>query len=151
MTYDAPRQKQDGTWGYTSMNDGSIWAIGYCKPFDEWCENSINAVFNGDKEEYEQYITPYRLAKDKFHDGGHLTAEEACECYKNYVLDFNLRYYDDEENARQPYKCEYPKCKSYTSGGIRIIESIQNFDLCQEHRNKNCISELLKIGSSCHS
>jgi hypothetical protein len=32
MNYDQPRQLKDGTgWHYTSMNDGQVWAVGYCR------------------------------------------------------------------------------------------------------------------------
>ena len=30
MNYDEPREKQSGGWHYTRMNDGAVWAIGYC-------------------------------------------------------------------------------------------------------------------------
>lgn len=30
MNYDQPRQLKTGGWHYTSMNDGRVWAVGYC-------------------------------------------------------------------------------------------------------------------------
>lgn len=31
MNYDQPRALKSGGWHYTSMNDGRVWPIGYCR------------------------------------------------------------------------------------------------------------------------
>ena len=152
MNHDAPRQKKDGTWGYTSANDGLCHAIGYCSPFEEWSENSIANIFGADKDRYEAYIAPYRAAADKFHDGGHNSAHEACECYKQYLLDFDLRFHEEQEKPDTLYKCEAPECESFTSGNVSVVGTcMSRWNLCENHRTKEIVAGLLTVGESWHS
>jgi len=148
MRHEAPRQKNDGTWGYTTATRNDCYAIGYCRPFEEWSEQSIAHVFGGDQEEYERYIAPYRAVKEKFHDGGHNTAEEACECYKQYLLDFDVRFRDDVEDANALYKCAHPDCKEYTSGSAEITGSMRHWVLCASHRNIDVVKSMLTVGEA---
>jgi hypothetical protein len=147
MTYDKARQRKDGTWAYTSMNDGEVWAIGYCEPFREWSDESIDSIY-GDRGIYDCFFEPYRATKEKHHEGGHATKEEACECYKQYVLDHKLVYAVPEEDLRE---CDYPECKLAGVCEMGIPIGPQRFVLCAHHMSKEHISSLISIGECWHS
>src|SRR4051812_48360403 len=62
MNYLKARQMQStGKWHYTCRNDNFVWPQGYCAQEGSAC-----------------------------HSTGHNTAEEACECYKQYQLKNHL-------------------------------------------------------------
>src|SRR5579872_1441557 len=97
MNYLKPRQREtDGRWDYTQMNDGIVWRIGYCHEFrepkkDEWCWS----------EEAKKKLYANR---EKYHKDGHLTEQEAYDCYKQYKLDNELRLDNIDENTQN--KCK---------------------------------------------
>lgn len=158
MNHDAPREKViDGTWGYTSANDGRVHAIGYCAPFHEFSPETIRCIY-GDGEDglarYEAYIAPYREAEaaGKFHDGGHATKEEACECYKRYLLDFHLRFSEGPEKPDVLYKCDATGCEQFTACTGEITGDFgPHWSLCEAHRTREVVEGLLKVGESWHS
>lgn len=156
MNHDAPRKKTDGTWGYTSANDGNVHAIGYCAPFYEFKPETI-AMLYGDGEDgkarYEAYIAPYREANEagKYHDGGHATPEEACECYKTYLLDFHLRFFEGPNHPDMLCRCSAPDCEEFTAGVGEITGGIRSWSLCPAHRTREVVAGLLKVGESWHS
>lgn len=76
---------------------------------------------------------------------GHDTAEEACEHYRQYLLD-RLRFLDDVENAPSLHRCDAPGCGAYTSGGVDVRGSLR-FTLCAAHRNRETVALLYrKVG-----
>lgn len=99
----------------------------------------------GGETAYERYIQPHREAAKagKYHDGGHETEEEARECYKQYTLDFNLRFKEDSENASQQHRCRV--CNSWTSGYVQI-GGYELIILCAEHRNRETVATLFEVG-----
>lgn len=160
MNYDGPKQKTDGTWGYTRTNDGHIMGIGYCRPFEEFDPISIGICFAGDMARYEAFIAPCReaAAQGKYHDAGHATAEEACECYKTFLLDFETRFTPDHPDLKllpprhRFNECEAPGCNALTNGCAECGSGIAwHFDLCAAHRNRETVAALLTVGESWHS
>lgn len=155
MNHDAPRQKLDGTWGYTSANDNQVRPIGYCNPFFEFSESTKSCLFGTDDAgvaRYKEYIAPYRAANEagKFHDGGHQTAEEACACYKQYILDFDLKFHPEVKNPNTLHKCAVDGCGVMTSAAASL-DSLHRYNLCPEHCNREEVAKLFNIGESWHS
>jgi hypothetical protein len=65
MNYDEPRQISSGDnagkWRYTSMNDGQVWAIGYC---------ANGCPGHDTKDEAREHYRQWQLdTKLQFHDG----------------------------------------------------------------------------------
>lgn len=122
MNYYKPRQRESLKWDYTCMNDGRVWAVGYC-------------AGNYDHTPDE---APY-------HDDGHDTVEEACECYKRYQLDNHLDL--DGQMQGQKRKCAVEGCEEWTQG-IVTIEGWQRFVLCDEHRTRETVEKLYSVGET---
>lgn len=87
--------------------------------------------------------------KGKFHTDGHATEEEACECYKQYLLDTSLRLMTEEpENARQQNRCQV--CRKFTACYAQV-GPYRLFMLCPEHNTRENVAALLKVGESWES
>lgn len=84
-----------------------------------------------------------------FHTDGHATEEEACECYKNYMLDTQLSLMDKEPaNATQQFKCK--ACGAWTACRA-MVGPYQVFDLCPQHQTREEVEKLFSVGESWQS
>lgn len=118
MNYYEPLQRQtDKRWDYTRRNDGQIWAIGYCAGGQE----------------------------DPYHEDGHETPEEACECYKNYLLDNQVKL-DFGTTEDTQHRCEMEGCEEWTQKVAMV--SHRTYNLCDDHRNVESLRELVSVGVS---
>ena len=143
----ALQHKVTGKWAYCR----NAIPTGYCDNGRHMAMKPEIAVqYGGSIERYEEEMKPHREAfvAGKYHDGGHETEEEAQECYKQYVLDFRLRFQEDRENASQQHRCEV--CKAWTSGYVQI-GAYRMHMLCAEHRNRDTVATLFDIGESWES
>lgn len=121
MNYYTTSQRTDGNWDYTR----NYRPVGYCRPYEE-----IDAERYGITEEE---CAKYQETSHKHHDCGHATEEEARECYKQYLLDHNLKF-NVMEN--QQNKCRV--CKAWTQNYVEIGNNL--FILCSDH----CDSETIR-------
>jgi hypothetical protein len=147
MNYDQARQRE-GTkkWDYTRRNDDHIYPLGYCGRYS-WAEPyDPTKHYWIDKDHYERLKAEGDLFKDKYHTTGHDTPEEACECYKEYLLDSSLDL--NRETADTQHKCE--KCGAWTTK-MAMVDRWSLYHLCDEHRNRETVAELFSVGTSCHS
>lgn len=158
MNHDAPRQKKDGTWGYTTLNsrDSQPYAIGYCSPFQEWSDETIALIFGGEeagRERYEAYIEPFRQLRHKFHDGGHPDKEAACECFKEYILDHELTLHMHHlKDGVILRACAHDECNELTSGYAQAGKGIGTLiPLCPEHLNRETVGKLFQVRERWHS
>jgi hypothetical protein len=124
--YDAKQRKEDGRWDYT-CNDHPT---GYCRAYKEP---------NLEKEPYwsEHEIAKYKDNKEKYHSNGHATEEEARECYRQWILDNELRFWEANDTQR---KCKV--CGAWTSNVAEVDCKI--FTLCDEHNNRKTVEQLLE-------
>lgn len=127
----ALKRQADGRWDYTSTNNGRSHAIGYCAgpPNMASFERLGIHVPESDRQKWEEHAA-------KFHTDGHATEEEACECYRQYILDQRCRetHHPDEQR-----KCEI--CATWTDGGF-IVGGYHIHELCQEHRNRESLDKV---------
>jgi hypothetical protein len=137
MNYLSAKQRgSDSRWDYTY--NGSPW--GYCRAY-----SPIPDTIPGFKE-WNEKVAP--LAP-KFHTDGHATEEEACECYKQYLLDTALRLQPAEpENAYQQHRCKV--CHKFTACYAQV-GAYRMFVLCPEHQTRAIVAGLLKVGESWES
>jgi hypothetical protein len=115
--YDARQSKLTGRWDFTCKNNDKIWPTGYCA---------------GPK------VAEGHPHVDKFHDGGHDTEEEARECYRQYLLDNELRF-SDGEGASSQHRCRV--CNEFTSGYGELNHAL--FPLCDKHRTREEVEKLI--------
>ena len=143
MNFLKPRQRQsDQRWDYTCANDNqkSCYAIGYCAPYRPWTDEQ--------RERIGGYITDEMVAASeatahKHHEDGHATPEEACECYKQYLLDHETHY---EGHKQEPWSpCDI--CQKRTPNAV-MVSGWTKAHLCDEHRNRECLEQVLKVGES---
>lgn len=138
MNYYAARQRQsDSRWDFTCRNDDRIWPVGYCGGWAEWTD-ADEARIPGLQRAQEKLL-PF---KPHFHEDGHETAEQACGCYRRYLLDTRTRY--DLSHPEYQRKCA--KCGAWTEAAAEVDHTI--FDLCDEHRTREVLEELFdKVGT----
>ncbi len=72
---------------------------------------------------------------------GHNTPEEACECYRQYLLDNLLHLEDDLWAPGNLMRCNIQECEAMTRGGARITGR-RTFMLCQEHRTRETMEKI---------
>jgi hypothetical protein len=129
MNYLKARQRQtDKRWCYTNMNDGEVYAVGYCHAFHE-LDDSL-PVTEAEKEKH-------RANAHKYHTSGHATEDEACECYKRYLLDNRLRLNRTMNDCQK--KCQI--CDTWTDH-YATIGTTQFFILCPEHNTIEIVASL---------
>lgn len=135
MNYLSAKQRQrDGRWDYTINNA----PVGYCREWHDWDETSKRLSAAA----YEKALS----FKDKHHDHGHETAEQACECYKDYLLDQRLSL--DHKDSGSQRRCEV--CGEWTQMHA-MVGAYRIFHLCDAHRNRDEVGKLLVVGESWES
>lgn len=133
--YSARQRVADGKFIYCC---GDL-ATGYCDDY----EFTLKA--------YQQYdpagVPNLEANKDKFHgpDHGHATKEEACDCYRQYLLDFRMRLGKDEN---QMHRCA--ECKEFTQNVLQI-GAYSILILCDAHNNEETIKKHFKVNESWES
>lgn len=138
MQYKAAQQrKADGRWDYTSGGAPT----GYCHAPNDPAEYERLGIHVSEHE-----LQLWEQFKDKYHTDGHATADEACECYKQFLLDNRLHLDNKQEN--QQSRCQV--CKEFTQG-LATVGPYRMFILCDEHRTRETVTELLKVGESWES
>lgn len=141
MNYSCARLRLDGRWDYTRNG----LPYGYCCEYKPIPEDAkwISA------EQAKRHNEEMAKLAHKFHTDGHTTKEEACECYKQYLLDTKLRLMPTEpENAHQQFKCK--ACGKWTACHASV-GPYRQFDLCPEHQTREEVEKLLTVGESWES
>jgi hypothetical protein len=96
---------------------------------------------------------------ERFHRDGHETAEEACDCYKAYLLDIRLhltRWEHKTEGGEDVlpgvlHICDAPGCTAYTSNHASVGGAGPSWALCDEHLTREVVEGLLTVWESWHS
>ena len=136
MNHSCARQRNDGRWDYT--RNGRPW--GYC------CEYRPVPPDIPGAEQWNAKLEPLQ---HKFHTDGHATEEEACECYKQYLLDTSLQLVAAEpKNANQQHRCQV--CKAFTAC-YATVGTYRMFTLCPTHQTREEVEKLLRVGESWES
>lgn len=131
-----PRQrKSDKRWDYTVSSDEERWchAIGWCAgwtetPLEELQEKHGEALGRMIFQERENR----RPFKDRYHDTGHATAEEAQACYRDYLLTEELELLSPPAKVMTKHKCEL--CDEFTAGAACIRGGHWRRYFCDAHR-----------------
>jgi len=146
LNYYASRQRaKDQRWDYTCQNNDSVWPVGYCHAYRE-LEPMVRGGF--DSESLERENAKLRQHQAKYHADGHPTADGACECYRQYLLDNELRLHGP------PLKPDYLRpcavCGEFTAGLAEVGH--RAWHLCDRHRNREEVALLFgSVGTSASS
>lgn len=137
MNHYSARQRKDGRYDYTRANKRlGIFPVGYCAGFLEPEEFERVGIHlpDRDKELQEKF-------RDKYHKDGHETADEACECYRQYLIDHESRFLKHSDELR---KCEI--CGEWTDTMVMVGQS-RMYELCENHQDDESIEKVMpKIG-----
>jgi len=86
--YAARPRKNHERWDYTIRQHDYVFATGYCQGWQDFDVNGITRFMGADGVEWARRDHEAKAAfKDKYHTDGHSTEEDACACYRTYLLD----------------------------------------------------------------
>lgn len=138
MAYYAPLQRKDGRWDYTCTNGAGTFSLGYCSGYRELTVEDLRGAFTPEMVAREN--DRHRPFKDKYHDSGHATADEAMACYRTYQLDQQLEFSPNDDGDEQR-KCQV--CGTWTTG-IAFFrgEMYKVFHLCKDHQSRKFVEEV---------
>jgi hypothetical protein len=145
MNYSQPRQrKTDQRWDYTNRNDNMVYPIGYCHKFVDLSEDKfVGEYYRVNKGALEKLYA----SSGKYHTSGHSTYEEACGCYKEYLLDNSIHVGEDKDTM---FRCDI--CSGWSNTWVTVGFGVGiHLNLCPEHTGRQFIEKLFKVGESIHS
>lgn len=132
MNYYAARQRGgNGRFDYTRMNDGVVVPVGYCLPYRPFEYNQpwiVPQVAEQLNKQEAQFVF-------KYHDDGHATAEEACACYLDYLLDHSLSLMLQGTDRRRCAVCGEPTL-------LTARLDMSSWSLCQQHNTRDNVARL---------
>ena len=127
MNYYKARQLSDKSgWHFTRMNDGHIWPVGYCSPWQQ----CLDCDGHGCEKCGGRGVVKHP------HEHVHATREEAEECFMRYLLD------DIREEAYGNWgDCEV--CGEPTKQGLTARRPFGSAHrLCDQHRRPEILAGL---------
>ena len=121
MNYHTALQRKDGKWDFTTNGHPT----GYCREYIPLSEKWLS----------EAQIKNHEQTAEKHHVHGHQTQEEACECFKEYLLDHRLRF---GKMTGQQRECKI--CKEWTQIYAELDCSL--ISLCDKHANREFVAQI---------
>jgi DnaJ-class molecular chaperone len=132
--------KGSGLYHYCCSHGEDIYPVGYCSPWRSCpvCNDSGSFPLQDCR-----LCEGKGLVKVTDPCQGHLTKEDACNHYREYLLD-RAKYAQEIEGK---HECEI--CGELTSRIANIPGHILSYSLCAEHCNREGLDKVLKdIGES---
>lgn len=126
-------QRKDGRFDFTCQYDERAFPVGYCAPYKEWKDGELGISADS------LLVKEYEKFKDKHHDNGHATREEAVACYREYLLDSKLSLNLESDNTQ--HKCQV--CGEWTNLSAHL--DMDRWDLCSEHNNREEVEKLFEL------
>jgi hypothetical protein len=140
MNYYGARQRKEGGFDYTCMNDGHVWPIGYCTGWREWKDVDVLLPQQNERGRQEREAERARIAL--YHTDGHPTEAEAGACYRRYLLDHRLRL-DMRCSGDMQRRCQAPDgCEAWTQTAAEV-DNGHTWFLCDAHRNRETVELLM--------
>lgn len=146
----ALKRESDGRYDFTSSTGSSgAYALGYCAgwkepPGPEEAAKLDARLGDGFAARITADIEKKRPFQAKYHKEGHADAAEACECYRQYELDHELKFKTKpKEESDQLHRCQaIGGCAEFTAG-IAFLGQYNHFYLCDSHRNRDEVEKLI--------
>ncbi len=125
----------------SSDEEGWAHPIGYCVGWKDLTDEEYAKFFPwANVAELHWLKTDYekrRPFRDKYHNDGHTTREEAWACFLKYEFDQELRFYESTKEMR---KCAV--CGVWTPMQASLGE-FKHFYLCETHKNREGVQAAL--------
>lgn len=148
MKYYAARQREGGRWDYTVEQDLGISKVGYCVgPFEsmwpdytpeEFAKTPLARLMQFSL--YQDWRTERLPLAHKYHADGHDTKDQACECFREFLLDHSVDYnLAGHGNGLRP--CEALDCQNTTRRAV-LYNNFYHFWLCDEHRTRDVVATM---------
>jgi hypothetical protein len=148
VNYYAARQRlSDGRWNYTMTNDGRTQAVGYCCAYRPFGADDLLAIFCGDAGRMAQENEEHGRHAGKYHSDGHASSEEACDCYRKYLLDHQSRLHAlCKDDAEELHRCAI--CNDWCAN-MGKVGHLSHWFLCDAHLTQQSLEELFpSVGES---
>jgi hypothetical protein len=129
----AAQRESGGRWDYTVEVNGKAEPAGYCAGWRE-VTAADEARAPGLLRDQEKFLRPHQA---KFHKDGHATLEEACACFRGYLLDTTRR-----ATSKELHPCDFPGCLCRTDAGV-VVDGELRWKLCKPHRTREAFEQLM--------
>lgn len=120
------QRKNDLKWDYTCNGIPT----GYCRPYRDMSDIPMS----------ENRRAQFQAMAHKHHDHGHETAQEAADCYKDYLMDHRLQFSRGSNNTQR--KCKV--CGEWTQKWAQI-DAYEIMHLCDKHLNRESVEKLYTL------
>ena len=152
MIQDGPKKRDDGRYDYTrEWTRGPRWEagvmpLGYCAGWSEETKASMAARLGPELASLAHNTQERSRANiAEYHTDGHETSEEACACYKRYLLDNDIiPGITLVGNSMRCQVCDEWTRETVTVGGT-------TYGLCRTHDRRRSVESFLCVGVSIHS
>ena len=137
MNYYQARQRQiDQRWDFTSMNDEVVHPVGYCHAYRKFVPERCLWIPEDFRVEYAEHENAKQAPfRNKYHDVGHTTKEEAERCWYEYGLD-QLR---SSTSLDAQHLCAI--CGAWTQRALSSRHG-DAINLCAEHANRDGFAQV---------
>ena len=137
--YYARQRPYDYRWEFVVDSDGLVYPAGYCVGvIDLEDPELIESLGGRDSIAYDYYVKKVTPFLHMFHVNGHDSKEEACACYRRYLLD-NRTSLDIRMDKEQ--ECLICGLKTLYMASVDGMSYV----LCDGHRNTDELSGLLPV------
>lgn len=146
MNLYAPIERMDGRWQMCAYAAHTgLHAIGYCAGLRVVPDTIRRALGHTERTAVDDAIG--RGAAGHFHTNGHATADDARECYRQYLLDFALWCRPIEDGAvadlGEPFCCYV--CDQPARTFAQIGHDWWHAALCQPHATRDTVATMFTL------
>jgi len=142
--YQPLQRERDKRWDMTrSTGSSGPHPIGYCCGWHEPAREVLEKTWGPNGHMVDAVLRDYdrlRPFKDKYHEDGHATAEEASACWDDYRLDNELEFTTSVDTMK---KCGCCGAWTPTVGYFRGA-FYEETPLCSQHTNRDGMAEAIK-------
>lgn len=143
----ARQRLADKKWDYSVGSDesGVPHAVGYCAGWHDHTPEERQKLTERFGEGFLKSLDREKVAqlpfKEKYHTEGHATANEAIECYHEFLLDQQLRFSDDMESQKKCKVCgAWTTHRAYLLGDGAFCGEVV---LCQKDATRENVSQAI--------
>lgn len=150
MNYEQPRQvtkeglPDTGKWRWTTRNDNSIRASGYCASWDVCPENhGFEDLFAAGGALKCATCGGKGIVEKPDPCPGHNTAEEAAEHFRQYRIDRAEFVSVQDADARTLTRCRV--CDKHTASYMHVPGEIHTEAVCDDHHDRATAERLIEL------
>ena len=139
-----------GVWKYTAAQGDRVFEVGYCSATELCPDCAGQSPYRGGAEAACARCGSTGLIPAANPCPGHATAAEACQHYKQYLLD-QAKFFGPKTTEWPKEKCEVDDCSAEATHCAAIPGEFRRWQLCAAHANRDQLDKLLSVGESWRS